>query len=93
MKKYTDVFVKYDINGNPLFIGDAVRVTRERINFTEELDNGLRKVDIPAMTWEGEIALLFSKGIRIRLKKGTHTSYIKPNLRNSGYVKWTWEKL
>ena len=90
MKKYTDVFVKYDINGNALFVGNKVRVTRERINFTEDTEYGLSKIDIPATIWEGEIALLLSKGIRIRLNNG---DYIKPNLTNNGYVKWTWEKL
>lgn len=93
MKKYTDVFVKYDINGNALFVGDKVRVIREKIHFVEYKDDGERIVDVPEEIWEGEIALLFSRGIMIRLNEEGHTQYIKPNLGNSGYVKWTWEKL
>lgn len=95
LRRNLDVFVKNDVNGNPLFVGDKVRVTRERVHFTEETEYEVnRVVNVPAKTWEGEIALLFSRGIMIRLpKEGNHITYIKPNLGNTGLVKWTWEKL
>lgn len=93
MNKYKGIFVKNDINGNPMYVGDKVRVTRGKIHFTEETDYyddfGARVVDVPAETWEGEIVLLLSKGIRIR----TNGEYIHPNLTDKGYVKWIWEKL
>lgn len=78
------VFVKKDINNESILIGDFVRITRPSIKVNEEDGNTYRYEE---KIWEGQVRLLMSKGLVVKLDKG----YIKPPTSDKSINKWKWE--
>ena len=83
------LFIHNDDNGNPCCIGDTIKLTRPYIEYKEFDDEGgfgaIRK--IPEKSWSGELVLLISKGVMLRVGKG----YISPKFTSKGYNTWKWE--
>jgi len=78
------LFVRKDINGNDIKVGDTVKVTRPYMTF-ESHDETI--IEIEETSWIGEVRLLLSKGILIR----SNGAYIKAPITDYSRNKWTWE--
>lgn len=77
-------FIRKDINGNDIKVGDIVRVTRPYMTF--ESRNKL-EIEIEETSWIGEVRLLRSKGVLIR----SNGVYVKAPITDRSINKWTWE--
>lgn len=78
------IFVRKDINGNDIKVGDTVKVTRPYMIFESHDET---KVEIEETSWIGEVRLLLSKGILIR----SNGAYVKAPITDHSRNKWTWE--
>ena len=78
------LFVRKDINGNDIKVGDTVKVTRPYMIFESHDET---EVEIEETSWIGEVKLLLSKGILIR----SNGVYVKAPLTDHSRNKWTWE--
>lgn len=86
------LFILNDKDGNPLHVGDRVKVTRAEMSFEgagPPWSDDPNLVELPEEEWKGTLVLLKSKGVAVRTIGG----YIQPGLTSMGYAKWTWEKL
>ncbi len=79
MKKGTGIFVRNDINGNPIRVGDIVKVTRPEMSFLS--------INYEEQSWTGDVRLLLSKGIVVR----SEGQYIKAPIADKSRNIWTWE--
>ncbi len=78
------LFVRKDINGNDIKVGDTVKVTRPYMTFESHDET---EVEIEETSWIGEVKLLLSKGILIR----SSGVYVKAPITDHSRNKWTWE--
>ena len=78
------LFVRKDINGNDIKVGDTVKVTRPYMTFESHDET---EVEIKETSWVGEVRLLLSRGILIR----SNGVYVKAPITNYSRNKWTWE--
>jgi hypothetical protein len=78
------LFVRKDVNGNDIKVGDTVKVIRPYMTFESHDET---EVEIEEKIWIGEVRLLLSKGILIR----SNGAYIKAPITDHSRNKWTWE--
>ena len=78
------LFVRKDINGNDIKVGDTVKVTRPYMTFESHDET---EVEIEETSWIGQVRLLLSKGILIR----SNGVYVKAPITDHSRNKWTWE--
>ena len=77
------IFVRKDVNGNDIHVGDVVRVTRPEMRWKSE---GV-SFHHEQITWEGEVRLLLSVGIRVAVDG----FYLRAPITDSSLNKWMWE--
>lgn len=78
------LFVRKDINGKDIKVGDTVKVTRPYMIFETHDET---EVEIKETSWIGEVRLLLSRGILIR----SNGVYVKAPITDHSRNKWTWE--
>lgn len=79
------LFVRKDINGNDVKVGDIVKVTRPEFEFESYNEE---YVVIEEESWIGQVRMLMSKGIVVKTKD---SGYIKAPLTNKSRNVWKWE--
>ena len=85
------LFVRNDIKGNPIRVGDTVRITREEFSIqkTDAYGDYDDSDIIEAVDVIGIVVLCLSRGIQVRSNKKYYSPKITDKCRNP----WSWERL
>lgn len=78
------LFIKKDINGNDIRVGDTVKVTRPEMYFTSENE---KIFALQEKSWTGVVRLTLLRGVLI----SSNGRYIKAPITDKSYNLWTWE--
>jgi len=79
------IYVRKDIDGRPIHVGDTVRITRPSMQWKQY--EGSVKID--EQTWVGEVRLTLSGGVKVFCDG----AYIKAPITDNSRNKWSWELL
>lgn len=79
------LFIRKDITGKEVKVGDIVKVTRPTMEFE---NNDEEHVVLDKESWIGQVVLLKSRGILIKTKS---SGYIKAPLTDKSRNIWKWE--
>jgi len=80
------LFIRNDKNGNPIHVGDTVKVTRPAFILEEDYNTG-DQINISSDSWSGKLKVILSQGLVIHHRGG----YRKVDSTDNTYLKWTWE--